>query len=185
MQNETNQLPLNYIEYSLLGVWMQCTTQEVQFAGTQIDRVLRSQAGQQTWPVLQELLAIQNNGAKNLGFFGTRNMGFLHQKLVEILSYAMVITGNHVYTSGGTGTNAAVIRGALRANEPELLTVILPQSLERQPEELHELLLSVQQLVTMPENDEKTLLEASRWAPSCASLENSLPAELNDQSSLW
>ena len=112
---------------------------------------------------LQELLAIQNNGAKNLGFFGTRNMGFLHQKLVEILSYAMVITGNHVYTSGGTGTNAAVIRGALRANEPELLTVILPQSLERQPEELHELLRSVQQLITMPENDEKTLLEASRY----------------------
>lgn len=111
---------------------------------------------------LQELLAIQNNGAKNLGFFGTRNMGFLHQKLVEILSYAMVITGNHVYTSGGTGTNAAVIRGALRANEPELLTVILPQSLERQPEELHELLRSVQQLITMPENDSKSLLEASR-----------------------
>jgi hypothetical protein len=42
---------------------------------------------------LQELLAIQNNdGPKNLGFFGTRNMGLTHQKLVEILSYAMVST---------------------------------------------------------------------------------------------
>jgi len=38
---------------------------------------------------LQELLAIQqNDGPKDIGFFGTRNMGVTHQKLVEILSYA-------------------------------------------------------------------------------------------------
>lgn len=43
--------------------------------------------------LLQELLAIQqSDGPKNLGFFGTRNMGMTHQKLVEILSYAMVST---------------------------------------------------------------------------------------------
>lgn len=41
---------------------------------------------------LSELLAIQQNGAKDVGFFGTRNMGFTHQKLVEILSYALVLT---------------------------------------------------------------------------------------------
>ena len=41
---------------------------------------------------LQELIAIQQNGPKNIGFFGTRNMGFLHQQLIEILSYAMVLT---------------------------------------------------------------------------------------------
>lgn len=41
---------------------------------------------------LSELLAIQQNGAKDIGFFGTRNMGFTHQKLVEILSYALVLT---------------------------------------------------------------------------------------------
>ena len=35
---------------------------------------------------------MQQNGPKNLGFFGTRNMGFLHQNLIEILSYAMVLT---------------------------------------------------------------------------------------------
>ena len=33
-----------------------------------------------------------DNGPKSLGFFGTRNMGMTHQKLVEILSYAMVST---------------------------------------------------------------------------------------------
>lgn len=41
---------------------------------------------------LQELLAIQQQGPRNIGFFGTRNMGFMHQELIEILSYAMVIT---------------------------------------------------------------------------------------------
>ncbi len=107
---------------------------------------------------------MQQNGPKDLGFFGTRNMGFLHQNLIEILSYAMVLTArprrpgpyarapapaeprragaqdNHIYTSGATGTNAAVIRGALRAEKPHLLTVVLPQSRRRQPPESRELL---------------------------------------------
>ncbi|KAL3689542.1 hypothetical protein R1sor_015851 [Riccia sorocarpa] len=89
---------------------------------------------------LQELLAIQESGPRAIGFFGTRNMGFMHQQLIEILSYAMVITKNHIYTSGASGTNAAVIRGALRAESPELLTVLLPQSLKKQPPESQELL---------------------------------------------
>ena len=50
---------------------------------------------------------------------------------------------NHIYTSGASGTNAAVIRGALRAERPELLTVILPQSLKKQPPESQELLSKV------------------------------------------
>ncbi|KAL5836685.1 hypothetical protein ACOSQ3_013854 [Xanthoceras sorbifolium] len=67
-------------------------------------------------------------------------MVFMHQQLIEILSYALVITKNHIYISGASGTNAAVIRGALRAEKPELLTVILPQSLKKQPPESQELL---------------------------------------------
>lgn len=46
--------------------------------------------------ILQELLAIQQQGPRAIGFFGTRNMGFLHQELIEILSYAMVITVEYV-----------------------------------------------------------------------------------------
>lgn len=109
-----------------------------------------------------ELLAIQQNGPKAIGFFGTRNMGFMHQQLIEILSYAMVLTGNHIYTSGATGTNAAVIKGALRAEQPDRLTVILPQSKHKQPPESQELLQQVTHIVEMPQNDELTLLEASR-----------------------
>eukprot|EP00897_Mesotaenium_endlicherianum_P005373 jgi/Mesen1/4864/ME000244S04037 len=111
---------------------------------------------------LQELLAIQQQGPRDIGFFGTRNMGFMHQQLIEILSYAMVITKNHIFTSGSPGTNAAVIRGALRAERPDLLTVILPQSLKRQPPESQELLAKVQNVIEMPHNDHLPLIEASR-----------------------
>jgi len=72
------------------------------------------------------------------------------------------VQGNHIFTSGATGTNAAVIRGALRAENPDLLTVVLPQSLDKQPAESQELLQEVQNLVEMPQNDELPLLEASR-----------------------
>ncbi|XP_068662470.1 uncharacterized protein [Aristolochia californica] len=111
---------------------------------------------------LQELLAIQQQGPRAIGFFGTRNMGFMHQQLIEILSYAMVITKNHIYTSGASGTNAAVIRGALRAEKPELLTVILPQSLKMQPPESQDLLSKVKNLIEKPYNDHLPLIEASR-----------------------
>ncbi|KAF4355925.1 hypothetical protein F8388_025928 [Cannabis sativa] len=111
---------------------------------------------------LQELLAIQQQGPRAIGFFGTRNMGFMHQELIEILSYAMVITKNHIYTSGASGTNAAVIRGALRAEKPELLTVILPQSLKKQPPESQELLSKVKNVIEKPYNDHLPLIEASR-----------------------
>ncbi|GMP54942.1 hypothetical protein CsSME_00019928 [Camellia sinensis var. sinensis] len=111
---------------------------------------------------LQELLAIQQQGPRAIGFFGTRNMGFMHQELIEILSYAMVITKNHIFTSGASGTNAAVIRGALRAEKPELLTVILPQSLKKQPPESQELLAKVKNVIEKPHNDHLPLIEASR-----------------------
>ena len=72
---------------------------------------------------------------------------------------------NHIFTSGATGTNAAVIRGALRAERPDLLTVVLPQSLGKQPPESQELLKQVQEtgakMIEMPDNDDLTLFEAS------------------------
>lgn len=37
-------------------------------------------------------MAIQQGSPRNIGFFGTRNMGLLYQQLIEILSYAMVLT---------------------------------------------------------------------------------------------
>jgi hypothetical protein len=77
-----------------------------------------------------------------------------------MMSYALVLEGNRLITSGATGTNAAAIRGAMRA-DPSLLTVILPQSLERQPRESRKQLELVMHLVENPENDNLALSEAS------------------------
>ena len=88
--------------------------------------------------VLQELVAIQQDGPRNVAILGTRYTSFLHQQIIELLTYANVLVGNHVFTSGAGGTNAAVIRGALRAEKPDLLTVVLPQSLHKQPFETQE-----------------------------------------------
>ena len=103
-------------------------------AAALLERALDPDGGASDLDYLQELIAIQSGGPKNIGFFGTRNMGFLHQELVEILSYALVLTENHIFTSGATARSPAVIRGALRAERPDLLTDLLPQSLEKQPD---------------------------------------------------
>ena len=77
-------------------------------------------------------------------------------------AYALVLSGNHVFTSGAGGTHAAAIRGALRAERPELLTVVLPQSMSKQPEESQKLLKDVEDVISMPQNDDLSLDVASR-----------------------
>jgi len=116
--------------------------------------------------ILKELAAIQQQGPQKYCILGTRHCSFLHQQIIELLSYALVLSENHVYTSGAMGTNAAAIRGALRAGRDDLLTVILPQSLSRQPNESQDLLREVTDLVTMPQNDGMDLDVASRLCNS-------------------
>ena len=131
----------------------------------------------------RELREIQGQGPRKVCILGTRHCSYLHQQIIELLSYALVLSGNHVYTSGASGTNArrgvrraseasrllsppvsqaAAIRGALRANSTDLLTVILPQSLKQQPEDSQDLIKEVVQVVEMPENDALTLDVASK-----------------------
>lgn len=110
--------------------------------------------------LVQELATIQQTGAKRIALLGSRHVPITHQHLIEMMSYALVLTGNKLLTSGATGTNAAAIRGAMRA-DPKLLTVILPQSLDRQPRESRDLLEQVMHLVEKPENDHLSLGEAS------------------------
>ncbi|MBD2328503.1 MAG: DNA recombination-mediator protein A [Alkalinema sp. CACIAM 70d] len=109
---------------------------------------------------LQELATIQQTGSKRVAMLGSRHVPITHQKLIELMTFALVSEGNRVITSGSTGTNFAAIRGALRA-DPSLLTVILPQSLDRQPTESREQLESVMNLVEHPENNDLSLGEAS------------------------
>ena len=77
-------------------------------------------------------------------------------------AYALVLSGNHVYTSGASGTNAATIRGALRAERPELLTVVVPQSMAKQTQESQQLLKQVEDVIEMPQNNDMSLDIASR-----------------------
>jgi hypothetical protein len=109
---------------------------------------------------LQELATIQQTGAKRIAMLGSRHVPIIHQYMIEMLSYALVLSGNRLLTSGATGTNAAAIRGAMRA-DPNLLTVVLPQSLACQPEESRSQLEQVMHLVEKPENDHLSLGEAS------------------------
>jgi len=90
--------------------------------------------------ILKELAAIQAQGRQKYCILGTRHCSFLHQQTIELLSYALVLSENHVYTSGAMGTNAAAIRKALRAKNPYLFTVILPPSLSKEPKEIQEFL---------------------------------------------
>jgi predicted Rossmann fold nucleotide-binding protein DprA/Smf involved in DNA uptake len=108
----------------------------------------------------QELANIQQTGAKRIALLGSRHVPITHQHLIEMMSYALVLGGNRLITSGATGTNSAAIKGAMKA-DPNLLTVILPQSLDRQPRESQEQLQQVMHLVENPANDGLSLAEAS------------------------
>lgn len=112
--------------------------------------------------ILKELAAMQEGGPKKYCILGTRHCSFLHQQIIELLAYALVLSENHVYTSGAGGTNAAAIRGALRAERSDLLTVVLPQSMEKQTKESQELLKEVEDVISMSQNDEMPLDIASR-----------------------
>ena len=109
---------------------------------------------------LQELAAIQQSGSKRVAILGSRHVHITHQKLIELMTYALVMGGNTILTSGATGTNSAAIRGAIQA-DPNLLTVILPQSLEKQPQESRDQLEQVMHLVENATNDSLSLAEAS------------------------
>lgn len=109
---------------------------------------------------LQELATIQQSGSKRIALLGSRHVPITHQNLIELMTYALVLNGNRIITSGATGTNAAAIKGAMQA-DANLLTVILPQSLARQPRESRDQLEQVMHLVENPANDTLSLAEAS------------------------
>ncbi|MCM0590878.1 MAG: DNA recombination-mediator protein A [Gloeotrichia echinulata IR180] len=108
----------------------------------------------------QELATIQQTGSKRIALLGSRHVPITHQNLIEMMTYALVLSGNRIITSGAIGTNSAAIKGAMRA-DPNLLTVILPQSLERQPYESRQQLEQVMHLVENASNDNLSLAEAS------------------------
>ena len=108
-----------------------------------------------------ELATIQQS-SKRIAIIGSRNLPITHQQIIETLTYALVIQGNTIITSGGSsGTNAAAIRGAMKA-EPSKLKVILPQTIGQQPSDVQDQLIGIPNIVEHPDRAMMTLADASR-----------------------
>ena len=109
----------------------------------------------------QELATIQQS-AKRIAIIGSRNLPITHQQLIETLATALVMQGSTIITSGGSsGTNAAAIRGAMKAN-PDKLKVILPQTIGQQPSDVQDQLIGVPNIVEHSDRAMMTLADASR-----------------------
>ena len=108
-----------------------------------------------------ELSTIQQS-AKRIAIIGSRNLPITHQQMIETLTTALVMQGNTIITSGGSsGTNAAAIRGAMKAN-PDKLRVILPQTIGQQPSDVQDQLIGVPNIIEHPDRSMMTLADASR-----------------------
>ena len=103
---------------------------------------------------------LQDTGKRRIAILGSRHVPVVSIHLVELVARSLAQEGHNLITSGAQGVNAAVIRSVL-AVDPGRLTVLLPQSLERQPGESREQLDQVLHLVEKPEHDELPLPMAS------------------------
>ena len=112
--------------------------------------------------VLAQELATIRQSAKKIAIIGSRNLTITHQQIIEMLATTLVKAGNTIITSGGSqGTNAAAIRGAMKAN-PDKLTIILPQTIGQQPSDVQDQLIGVLNITEHPDRAMMTLSDASR-----------------------
>ncbi len=108
----------------------------------------------------QELALLQDQGKRRIAMLGSRHVPVVAIHLVELMARSLAQEGHSLITSGSQGVNAAVIRGVLEA-DASCLTVLLPQSLDRQAPEIRDQLDSVLHLIEKPEHDELSLPMAS------------------------
>ena len=108
----------------------------------------------------QELALLQDKGKRRIAILGSRHVPIVAIHLVELIARSLAQEGHSLITSGAQGVNAAVIRGVLDV-DPARLTVLLPQSLERQLPEIRESLDRVLHLIEKPEQDDLPLPLAS------------------------
>lgn len=107
-------------------------------------------------------LSMLQQKSKAIAIIGSRNIPLPHQQIIEMLAFSLTHNGNQVITSGGaSGTNAAAIRGAMKGN-PELLKVILPQTIGQQPSDVQDQLIGIPNIVEHPEWSMMKLADASR-----------------------
>ncbi len=103
---------------------------------------------------------LQDRGKRRIAILGSRHVPVVAIHLVELVARSLAQEGHNLITSGAQGVNSAVIRSVLDV-DPARLTVLLPQSLDRQPSESRDQLEKVLHLVEKPEHDELPLPMAS------------------------
>ncbi len=108
----------------------------------------------------KELALLQDKGKRRIAFLGSRHVPVVSIHLVELIARALAQEGHSLITSGSQGVNAAVIRGVLEV-DTSLLTVLLPQSLHRQVQEIQDQLEKVLHLIEKPDHDDLPLPIAS------------------------
>ncbi len=108
----------------------------------------------------QELALLKNEGKRRIAFLGSRHVPVVSIHIVELIARSLAQEGHSIITSGSQGVNAAVIRAVLDVT-PSLLTVLLPQSLDRQTAEVKDLLGNVLHLIEKEDNNDLPLPMAS------------------------
>ena len=108
----------------------------------------------------QELALLQDKGKRRIAVLGSRHVPVVTIHLVELIARSLAQEGHSLVTSGSQGVNAAVIRAVLDV-DPSLLTVLLPQSIDRQSSEIRNLLDKVLHLIEKPDHDDLSLPMAS------------------------
>ncbi|MFM8525201.1 MAG: DNA-processing protein DprA [Cyanobacteriota bacterium] len=112
------------------------------------------------YTLAQELAMLQDKGRRRIAVLGSRHVPVVSIHLVELVARSLAQEGHSLITSGAQGVNSAVIRSVLEV-DPSQITVLLPQSLDRQPRESRDQLERVLHLVEKPEHDELPLPIAS------------------------
>ena len=108
----------------------------------------------------QELALLQDKGKRRIAILGSRHLPVVSMHLVELIARSLAQEGHTIITSGAQGVNSAVIRGVLEV-DASLLTVLLPQSLDRQLPEIKDQLDKVLHLIEKSDNDDLPLPMAS------------------------
>lgn len=80
--------------------------------------------------MIAQLQSIQQRNASSpfsIGLVGASTATVLHERILELMSFALVLGGNRVLTTASVDADLAVVRGGLKADD-RLLTVVIPQS---------------------------------------------------------
>ena len=124
------------------------------------ESLFRSPFNWKRWYSRARTSKLQDNGKRRIAFLGSRHVPVVDIHLIELIARSLADEGHSIITSGSQGVNATVIRAVLEIN-PSLLTVLLPQSLDKQIPEIKAQLEKVMHLIEKTENDNLPLPLAS------------------------